>query len=297
MSKSTARIIVSLALTTGLAASLVATVGCSTIQMGAQRGGDKIDTNSITPVASAKGNHGSGGVLLVTEFQNLDQSGIDESTVCRWRVIDTDTGSSAFIPVRPNDANTFVHLEPGKYKTARLGCGIGHVWDLEGVFKNGFEVQSGHVSYLGKVFFVFKGHDLDSVKTASRTESAQAFESAQSVIPSEGMDVISGFTGGTINRNVAGENHDGFQVVGKGIETQGLQPLLTNLQGCAKSTKDPMKIGTLQYVAVYREGRFSEMLDRKVDTSLSDDLRSCVERDMMSFHPVQKTEVQVNVKY
>jgi hypothetical protein len=281
----------------GSLAFAAALSSCSTVQMAAQRGGDKIDTNTITPVASAKADRGAGGVLVVTEFQGLEESGIDESTACRWRVINTETNASAFIPVKPNEPNSFVHLEPGTYKTARLGCGIGHVWDLEGVFKNGFEVQAGHVSYLGKVFFIFKGRDLDSVKTASRTQSAEALASAQAIIPAEGMDVISGFTGGAINRDVAGENHDGFQVVGKGIDTSALQPLLMNLKACANSKKDPMKIGGLQYVAVYREGRFSEMLDRKEDQSLSDDLRACVERDMMSFHPAEKTEVQVNVKY
>jgi len=283
----------------GALLSLLVT-GCVTVRTAEKRGGAETPVASVMPVPSARTGKG-GAVLLIAEVKHTDDGNPD--LVCRWRMINQESGRSFFLDVKAGSPRVYTQLDPGTYKAGRLGCGIARVWDIDDVFKEGFRVEDGLVSYLGKLVFEFKKNELDTVRKASRTESAKAFVSALSSTPAANQGVISGFTGRRIERGmVEGSGaQEGFDVYAKGTgeANQLLEPLVNHLRNCAKdsSAQDPLRFGRLEYVAVYKDGRFNEMKARNDSNGFSDKLRSCVERGMMAFHPTAKNEIEVRVRY
>ncbi len=288
-----------------LAASLVLTgavAGCVTVRTAEPRGGGAIAGSTVMPVPSSRLGKGPGAVLLVAEIKQVEK--IDPNFECRWRVIQQETGKSYFITLNASNPQVFTQLETGSYKTGRLGCGISRVWDVDDVFKEGFRVENGAVSYLGKLVFEFKKGELDTVRKASRVESARAFAAAMNATPASVMPAISGFTGRKIEPSMvdSGESlRNGFDVYAKGFDDVGkqLESLVTHLKTCEQeeSVSDHLRFGRLEYVALYKDGRFNEMKTRKETNGFSDKLRSCVERGMMAFHPAGKTELEVRVRY
>lgn len=274
---------------------------CQSVKTSPQRGAEEIATKTILPVAASKVGKGQGAVAIAIEWRGVEKAGLDGVT-CRWRVIENETRQSTFINVRIQDNLAFARLPSGQYQTARLGCGVGRVWELDGIFKEGFQVEASQVSYLGKLIFEFKGREMDTVRKASRAENASAFESVLEAARRENMNVISGFTGRQIDRQMieAGELKENFDVhvTGKGASVQTVEPLMKVLRSCANSegSRDPLRFGKLDYTAVYRQGRFSEMKERREQNAFSDQLRACVERGMMAFHPGLQ-EIEIRVQY
>jgi hypothetical protein len=275
---------------------------CETVHTAPSRGGEDLKTATMMPVPGARS--GEGAVLVVAEIAGA----ANETLTCRWRVVNQETSRSFFLTVKADEPNVFAHLDPGTYKTGRLGCGITKVWDVDSVFPEGFRIEAGRVSYLGKLIFQFNGAELQVVRKASRNESATAMQPAIDATGAAQMDLISGFTGQAIDRGVAGlgvnpglasEPKDGFDVYAKGIEKpeMALVPLVSHLKTCAKAEGDAGQSGKLEYVALYKAGRFSEMKSREA-TGFTDRMRSCIERGMMTFHPVSKIDlVEIRVRY
>lgn len=283
-----------------LGVSLVIWLGCNSVRTAPERSREPIETKNVLPVPGSRATQGSGGVLLAAEFRGMDEGSMQ--TACRWRVVNKDNGQNYFLSLKPSESSVYGQLDPGTYKTARLGCGLSRVWDLDDVFKDGFHIEAGKVSYVGKLIFEFKGKTLDTVRKATRLESAQAFSTAVDATPAANLPLISGFTGKPLDRKmVDADNRDGFDVYAKGIENanQSLAPLLTSLKACStvESASDPVRFGRLEYIAVYKDGRFSEMKDRKETNAFSDHLRSCVEHGLMAYHPARKSEIEVRVRY
>jgi len=254
------------------------------------------------PVPSSSLGKGPGAILLVAELKQAEK--LDPGFECRWRVIHQETGKSYFIALAAGSPQVFTQLEPGAYKTGRLGCGVSRVWDVDDVFKDGFRVEHGAVSYLGKLSFEFKNGELDTVRRATRVESARAFTSAMDGTPASVMPAISGFTGRKVEPSMVDSGEvlrNGFDVYAKGFEDAGkqLESLVTHLKTCEQeeSVRDHLRFGRLEYIALYRNGRFNEMKNRRETNAFSDKLRSCVERGMMAFHPTGKTDLEVRVRY
>ena len=284
-------------------ACIVGLTSCSTVATAPQREAKQIKTRSVMPVPASRGADESGGVLLVAEFQGIEEDELADMS-CRWRVIQEESGKSFFIPIKPSEPASFAALEPGRYRTGNMGCGLARVWDLDDVFKQGFLVEEGRASYLGKLIFAFEGsRSLDTVKKATRVESASALSSGRAALPNPNMEIVSGFTGRKIDMAIvdSGNLREGFDVRATGISTgvRALDPLVASLKTCAneETARDPLRFGQLEYVAIYRKGRFSEMKDRQESNALSDRLRSCVERGIMAFHPAASSEIEVRVKY
>lgn len=270
--------------------------GCETLRTAPQRGDEPIQTKAILPVPGTR--TGDGAVLLVAEVKGED---LDSEMVCRWRVVNEKTAKSYFLSIKANDPYVFAQLDAGTYKTGRLGCGISRVWDVDQVYKSGFKVEAGRASYLGKLVFNFNGRALESVHKSSKTESTQAMNPAIEATPAKGMEVISAFTAEPVGRGVAtSEARDGFDVFAKGVDNPSvaLEPLVVNLKKCAKAEvdNDANSQGSLEYVALYKGSRFSEMKSRDAK-GLSDGFRSCVERTMMAFHPEAKSDVELRVRF
>jgi hypothetical protein len=280
---------------------IVALAGCQTVRMDPDRGKEPIETKNIVPVPSSRAQQGAGAVLMVVEFHGLDLGA--EDAICRWRMVNTENGKNFFVNMKADQTNVFAQLDPGTYKTNRLGCGVSRVWDIEDAFKEGFRVEPGLVSYVGKVIFEFQKGELQLVRKTSRRESAEAFGPAMDSTAAAGLPAISGFTGKPLDRQMVdiADTKDGFDVVAKGVDNpqKTLQPLLSHLSTCAKeeTSADPIRFGRLDYTAVYKEGRFSEMKDRQEKNAFSDRLRSCVERGIMAFHPTRKNDIEVRVRY
>jgi hypothetical protein len=274
--------------------------GCAGLKMSPQRGSEEIKPSAVLPVPGGRTGKG-GAMLLVAEVKNVDGEARDFS--CRWRVINQESSKSFFIDIKSAaTAPIYLALDPGVYKTGRLGCGISKVWEIDDVFQQGFRVEDGSVSYIGKLIFEFKGNDLQTVRKASRAESAKSFAAAVDASPIKDQAVISGFTGRKIEAAmVASGVQEGFDVYAKGTKDANkvLEPLLVQLKSCAKdnSPADPLRFGRLEYTAMYKDGRFNEMTSRQDANGFSDQLRSCVERGMMAFHPGAKNEIEVRVRY
>jgi hypothetical protein len=283
-------------------ALLMSFIGCTTVKTAPERGSDEIQTRAVLPVPSSRSGQGAGGILLVTDFSGRAAAGLAD-TPCRWRMIHKASGKSYFVNLARDNEATFSSMEPGHYQTGRLGCGVKKIWELDEVFKDGFTVEAGKVSYLGKLTFVFAGKDLKEIQKASRAESAQAFPAAVQAVPPGSGEVISGFTGRSLSTKMVDtdELRDGFDVFATGLKdaSRELEPLLSKLQNCAKSegVADPVRFGRLEYIAVFRNGRFSEMKDRRDVNAFSETLRSCVERGIMMFQSNSKSEFQLRVRY
>lgn len=288
-----------------LACGVMFLISCESVKTAPSRGGDEIQTSTVMPVPGSRAGTGDGAVLLVADIQGLAD---DAELNCRWRVINQDTGKNYFLSLRSESTNIYSHLDPGLYKTGRLGCGIGEVWDVDNVFNEGFKIEGGRISYVGKLTFQFKSSgDLQAIHKAPRSESAQAMQPAVDQLdPKEvaAMPVISGFTGQAVtSAEIAAPERDGFDVFAKNLENPktALAPLMSTLKECAKAEGDSAQIGRLEYVAVYQSGRFSEMKTRDAQ-GFSDRMRSCIERGLMAFHPKQKSAaaadpIEVRVRY
>ena len=291
--------------------AMLTLTSCETLRTMNDNGNDSASTvpakerESVLPVPASRATNGGSAVLVVAEFHGLAES--DSEIRCRWRITNRDTGKSYFLNLEPGKPNVFITADPGTYKTGRLGCGISRVWEVTDVFKDGFKVDSGHVSYLGKLTLNFKEGDLDVIHEASRAESAKSFLSAIAAVngSTKGapLAAISAFTEKPLDQSMISgtEASEGFNVFAKGIDdpNRTLNPLIANLQTCSRSeaATDPLRFGRLEYIAAYKDGRFSEMKERQEANAFSDHLRSCVERGIMAFHPPQKNDVEVRVRY
>jgi hypothetical protein len=281
---------------------MLTVAGCVTVRTAEPRGGDTIAGSSVMPVPSARLGKGPGAVLVVAEIKEVEK--LDPGFECRWRVINQETSKSYFITLNASSPQVFTQLDPGTYKTGRLGCGVSRVWDINDVFKDGFHVEHGAVSYLGKLFFEFKNGELETVRKATRVESARAFASAMNETPASVMPAISGFTGRKVEPAMVDSGEalrNGFDVYAKGFDDAGrqLESLVTHLKSCEQeeSVRDHLRFGRLEYIALYKLGRFNEMKSRRETNAFSDKLRSCVERGMMAFHPTGKDDLEVRVRY
>ena len=277
------------------AALLVLSSSCAVIQTSPKRGTASLDTETILPVPSGRGSEETAGVLLSYEFTG---DGAIKGGECRWRVINQDTKKSYFLTLDTEKTSAFAPLAPGTYKTAKLGCGLTKVWDLDDTFgAQGFKVQPGSASYLGKVNFVFVTGDLAEVKKGSRSDSADAFSAASENVPN-GMPVVSAFTLAPVDRGIATEaSSHGFDIHAQGLQGPILDELATQLKGCSTNDHDSLKMGHLDYTASYKAGKFVEFKNQKDSGSFSSELRKCVSDTMTGFLPTSKGAVEIHVAY
>jgi hypothetical protein len=268
---------------------------CGIVQTAPQRGTASMNTETILPVPAGRGADATAGVVVAYEFTG---DGAIKDGTCRWRMINQDSKKSFFLTLQAGQASAYAPLEPGTYKSAKLGCGLAKVWDLEDTFAEGFKVQSGSASYLGKISFVFEAGDLTEVKKASRSDSADAFASASDTVPS-GMPVVSAFTLAPIDRGIAAESAGGrgFDIKAQGLQGPILDELALQLKGCGASDRDTLRMGKLDYVAAYKGGKFLEWKSQKDSGSFSTELRQCVTDTMTGFLPDQKGAIEIRVGY
>jgi hypothetical protein len=274
--------------------------GCTTFKSASARGDEAFDTNTITPVAANLGVDANAGVVIAYEFTGLNPQG--SARVCRMRVISRETKQSHFIDINSEKTASFAKLTPGRYDISRIGCGLGHVYDVDGLMTDGFKAEAGKASYIGKFILSYEGRSLSEVKKASREESANSLQAALTEVP-EDMTLVSGFTLGTIDRSMASDagSPHGFGIHANGLKNSAseLAPLVSKLKACESSdaTTDSLRFGRLEYVADYKYGRFVDFKDRKDANSFSQSLKTCVSESLSSFQSREKTSFEISVIY
>ena len=274
--------------------------GCQSITPGTPRGQEPLETKTVMPVARERSTSGNGGLLMVTDFRGEDGP---KNGTCRWRMINKDSGQSYFVNLAVGNTATFTSLPPGTYLTGRLGCGISKVWDLDKIFTNGISIDADHVSYIGKLTFVFQGSQLKEIKKGSRSESAGTLGTALNVVPAGSGQLVSGFTLRAITPVMyqGASVSEGFDIQAAGLKnaSSALESVARNLKTCAnsESAADPLRIGRLEYVAAYKQGRFNEMKSRTDDNAFSDRMRACVEQSLMKYQSIDRGEFEIRVKY
>ena len=282
--------------------STPASTTASSTALSGPRANESIETKSVMPVASEHSKDGTGGVLFSVEFKDRQAAGLAD-TNCRWRMINKSTSQSYFVEMPATATSFFGQLPPGTYGTGRLGCGIKRVWDLDHVFNGDFKIQEGKVSYLGKLIFDFQGSVLREVRKGSRSESAQALRGALNIVPQGAGELISGFTGRTIAPGMyqSLESQEGFDIQAEGLKNAAaaLEPMAKTLKGCAntESPSDPLRMGHLEYVMLYKQGKFNQTRERHDENTFSDRFRTCVEHGAMSFQARDKSDFTVKIRY
>lgn len=277
------------------AAVVGSVVACGTIQTAPQRGAASVDAKSILPVPGGRGSNEDAGVVLAYEFR-----GAKEGTACRLRLNNTATKKSYFLTLKADANAAYAGLPPGRYETGRLGCGLTKVWEISDLYKNGFQVDPGSASYIGKIALEFDKKDLNEVKKATRAEAANAFSVASNVVPN-GMNLVSGFTLAPLTADMASEGAttQGFDVKGQGISGAALEGLLARLQTCDRdaASRDPLRFGRLDYTAKYKDGRFEDFKERRDANAFAEELKTCVAESLSGFRPLEKREVEIRVVY
>lgn len=281
-----------------LLASLFAFTACDTVQTAPQRGGETIDTGSMRPVPSGRGSHEDSGLVLAYDFVTPNGAKLSEDGMCRLRLIETNARKSYFMQIDRSKSASFVALPAGHYETVRMGCGITKTWDVGNLFKGGFQVENGSVSYAGKVSFVFKDNQLQVVERASRSQHAAGFAAASAVVPN-GLRIVSAYNLEPLTEDMAeaGMASNGFDVHAQGIASQPvLEGLLGQLRQCEPKSKDPLQFGRLDYTASYKDGHFSGFPSRTDKNAFNADFRGCVSDTLMSFK-APSGDVAIHVVY
>jgi hypothetical protein len=281
-------------------------VACeTTVKTSSERGSESVQSSTVMPVPSQRSKMTGAGAVVAFQFENAEK--IVPASGCRWRLINKDNGKSYFVDLKgPNNNQSgagYAALSPGHYESGRFGCGLTKVWDLAGVFKEGFRVQDGSISYLGKLTFIFKNGDFSEVRKNNRAESAAAFVSAADAAPSD-APMISGFTMMPISKEMAQASagtSGGFEAFGQGLKDGGrsLEPLLEQLKSCESksSASDPLRMGQLEYTAAFSKGNFRQFKARKDNNALSDAFRDCVTARISEFRPSSQSDLEIRVRY
>jgi hypothetical protein len=272
-------------------------IGCAQVQTAPQRGAASVNTQSVMPVVKNSANKPDSGVVFSYTFVG---GTMPADGSCRVRFIKKDSGKSTIANLKSADTASFSALAPGLYDMGRMGCGLTRVYEMTDLYPNGFRVEAGKASYLGKIIFKFEGNDLKEVNKASRSDSALAFGDISAAVP-PGTPIVSAFTLAQITNEMAeaGGTTAGFTVRAKGMQGPALDQLLADLQGCEKkvAATDPLRFGTLDYTAAYKAGRFWDLKERHDTNAFPETLRDCVSETLSAFTPNAKTAVEVRVVY
>lgn len=197
---------------------------------------------------------------------------------CRLRVRNRESGNTVLLKIDAKTPVTVQALKPGTWDAKRLGCGLTRVWDLEGLFRDGFVVKPDSVSVIGWFVFQFDNRTLVTVREGGRHENGNLASQIRNVW-SGPSTLISGFSGKAIPAKI--ELRDEIvRVKATGLKNSDaiLQPLLARFQSCASEGMkvDPLRAGTLKIEASYKGGKFAGAKTVIHDHALRDDLVQCI---------------------
>lgn len=197
---------------------------------------------------------------------------------CRLRVRHRESGDTVLLKIDTKNPVSVQELKPGTWDAKRLGCGLTRVWDLEGLFRDGFVVKNESISVIGWFVFQFDDRTLVTVREGGRKENTSLAGQLRGGW-SGNSTLISGFSGKTIPMKLeARDEVVRVKAVGLKNSDQVLQPLLARFQTCASQGMkvDPLRAGTLKMEATYKAGAFTGARTVSQDIALRDDLLQCI---------------------
>ncbi|CAN5717264.1 hypothetical protein BH10BDE1_BH10BDE1_03880 [soil metagenome] len=197
---------------------------------------------------------------------------------CRLRVRNRESGDTVLLKIEAQTPVSVQSLKPGTWDAKRLGCGLTRIWDLEGLFRDGFVVKPGSISVIGWFVFEFDERTLVTVREGGRQENTNLAMQLRGGW-SGNSTLISGFSGKLIPMKL--EPRDEIvRVKATGLPNSDsvLQPLLSRFQTCASSGMkvDPLRAGTLKMEATYKAGKFVGAKTVAQENALRDDLIQCI---------------------
>ncbi len=197
---------------------------------------------------------------------------------CRLRLRHRESGDTVLLKIESKTPVSIQSLKPGTWDAKRLGCGLTRVWDLEGLFRDGFVVKNESISVIGWFVFEFDDRTLVTVREGGRQENTNLAMQLRGGW-SGASTLISGFSGKPIPSKL--EPRDEIvRVKATGLKNSDhlLQPLLTRFQSCASlgMKVDPLRAGTLKMEATYKRGIFTGARTISQDNALRDDLLQCI---------------------
>ena len=205
-------------------------------------------------------------------------TGLISDAGCRLRVRHRESGDTVLLKIDPKTPISIQNLKPGTWDAKRLGCGITRVWDLEGLFRDGFVVKPNSVSVIGWFIFEFDEKGLTTVREGGRKENSNLALQLRSEWSSS-ASLISGFSGKSIPLKFESQDEI-VRVKAQGLKNSEslLEPLLKRFQSCASEGMkvDPLRAGTLKIEASYKAGVFQGVKTGLQDNALRDDLIQCI---------------------
>lgn len=197
---------------------------------------------------------------------------------CRLRVRHRESGDTVLLKIDPRIPVSVQSLKPGTWDAKRLGCGLTRIWDLEGLFRDGFVVKSESISVIGWFVFEFDERTLVTVREGGRRENISLAQQLRGGW-SGASTLISGFSGKPIPLRL--DTRDEIvRVKATGLKNSDalLQPLLARFQNCASAGMkvDPLRAGALKMEATYKAGAFTGARTLSQDHALRDDLVQCI---------------------
>jgi hypothetical protein len=222
---------------------------------------------------------------------------------CSLKLSNVTENKQYTLNLKKDEKTVFAELPPGRYFGHRLTCTLTKLYDLESLFGLGFVIEPDHVSYVGKVIFEFTKDDLKLYKYAPRTDSHTSLkQTLDHISPVVQTNLISGFTGKPITPEmIRNESLENFRVVAKGTNEaeRVLSDLVTRLNNCNTSAikQDPLRIGHLEYIAVYKSGQFVRMQSQVESSALSDNFKLCIDNSLRSFAPPIKSDLEVKTVF
>lgn len=198
---------------------------------------------------------------------------------CRLRLRHRESGDTALLNIQAKTPVSIQTLKAGTWDAKRLGCGLTRIWDLEGLFTDGFVVKPDSISVVGWFVFEFDERTLKIVREGGREENTRLASQLQLGWGSMGSQLISGFSGKPLPAKL--EVRDEIvRVKATGLKNSDeiLRPLLTRFQSCATQgiKVDPLRAGLLKIEATYKAGQFTGAKTGLGENALRDDLIQCI---------------------
>lgn len=241
-----------------------------------QKGGLTPSFSVVDPARWSSGETSKTGVIFAWSLAGSPRLISDAG--CRLRVRHRESGDTVLMKIDPKTPVTIQSLKPGTWDAKRLGCGLTRIWDLEGLFRDGFVVKENSISVIGWFVFEFDQRTLTTVREGGRQENTALAQQLRGGW-SGSSKLISGFSGKPIPSHL--ESRDEIvRVKATGLKNSDelLRPLLTRFQDCASAGMkvDPLRAGTLKMEATYKGGVFQGAKSVIHDHALRDDLVQCI---------------------
>lgn len=301
---------VSFVATLGLFCGAVFFAGCSSFKSNRSTGG----ANEESPVeAVMMGDGASLPMVDAGQWSSLDTSKtgvvfawslvgskkLVSDSGCRLRLRHRESGNTVLLKIDPKVPVSIQSLKPGTWDAKRLGCGMTRIWDLAGLFRDGFIVKANSVSVVGWFVFEFNDKTLVTVREGGRQENSVLANQIRSGWSGTSA-LISGFSGKLLPPQIeARDEVVRVKATGLANSDELLRPLLSRLQSCVSAgmKTDPLRAGTLKIEANYKAGKFTGAKAASAENALRDDLIQCLTLAHEAFTITSGTDFKLDTTY